>query len=123
MVMELIKDNRKIVDRITHNDIDKFVELLTRKKVSVCCCQCLQTPNCFGRLLEKSHKMFYFSTCIVTKVRPKKVNYMFLRHHPRHFQPPRIKNFIAFAVFTLKNRLYIANCLSRSAVICCHFVC
>ena len=24
---------------------------------------------------------------------PKKINYMFLRHRPRHFQPPRIKNF------------------------------
>ena len=26
-------------------------------------------------------------------IRPQKVNYMFLRHLPRHFQPPRIKNF------------------------------
>ena len=26
-------------------------------------------------------------------VRPQKVNYMFLRHCPRNFQPPRIKNF------------------------------
>ena len=26
-------------------------------------------------------------------IRPQKVNYMFLRHRPRHFQPPRIKNF------------------------------
>ena len=26
-------------------------------------------------------------------LRPKKVNDMFLRHRPRHFQPPRIKNF------------------------------
>ena len=25
--------------------------------------------------------------------RPKKVNDMFLRHRPHHFQPPRIKNF------------------------------
>jgi len=32
MVMELVKDNRKIVDRITHKHIDSFVELLTRKK-------------------------------------------------------------------------------------------
>ncbi|KAK3094787.1 hypothetical protein FSP39_006217 [Pinctada imbricata] len=32
MVMELIKDNRKIVDRITHDHIDKFVELLRRDK-------------------------------------------------------------------------------------------
>ena len=27
------------------------------------------------------------------KLGHKKVNYMFLRHRPRHFQPPRIKNF------------------------------
>ena len=27
-----------------------------------------------------------------TLIRPQKVNYMFLRHRPRHFQPPRIKN-------------------------------
>ena len=26
-------------------------------------------------------------------VRPKKINYMFLRHRPRHLQTPRIKNF------------------------------
>ena len=29
-------------------------------------------------------------------VRPKKVNYMFLMHCPRHFQPPASKIFIAF---------------------------
>ena len=33
MVMELIRDNRKIVDRITTEHIDKFVELLRRDKV------------------------------------------------------------------------------------------
>ena len=54
----------------------------------------------------------------VTQLRPKKINYMFLRHRPRHFQPPRIKNFYNISVFTLKNRLYIANCQFRSAVIC-----
>ncbi|XP_033761182.1 inositol 1,4,5-trisphosphate receptor type 3-like isoform X6 [Pecten maximus] len=32
MVMELIRDNRKIVDRISHEHIDKFVELLRRDK-------------------------------------------------------------------------------------------
>ena len=32
MVMELIRDNRKIVDRITHDHIDKFVDLLRRDK-------------------------------------------------------------------------------------------
>ena len=30
--MELIRDNRKIVDRITHDHIDKFVDLLRRDK-------------------------------------------------------------------------------------------
>ena len=39
------------------------------------------------------------------------------------FNPPASKIFIAFPVFTLKNRLYIANCQFRSAVICRHFVC
>ena len=39
------------------------------------------------------------------------------------FNPPASKIFIAFQVFTLKNRLYIANCQFRSAVICRHFVC
>lgn len=33
MVMELIRDNRKIVDRISHEHIDKFVGLLQRDKV------------------------------------------------------------------------------------------
>lgn len=35
MVMELIRDNRKIVDRISHEHIDNFVGLLQRDKV--CC--------------------------------------------------------------------------------------
>lgn len=32
MVMELIRDNRKIVDRITHDHIDAFIELLKQDK-------------------------------------------------------------------------------------------
>ncbi len=32
MVMELVKDNRKIVDRITHDKIDNYVKLLQKKK-------------------------------------------------------------------------------------------
>ncbi|XP_070173454.1 inositol 1,4,5-trisphosphate-gated calcium channel ITPR3-like [Littorina saxatilis] len=32
MVMELIRDNRKIVDRISHDHINKFVDLLQREK-------------------------------------------------------------------------------------------
>ena len=35
MVMELIRDNRKIVDRITHHHIDNFVQLLQKEKVQV----------------------------------------------------------------------------------------
>lgn len=35
MVMELIRDNRKIVDRISHEHIDTFVNLLQRDKVCV----------------------------------------------------------------------------------------
>ena len=33
MVMQLVKDNRKIVDRITHKHIDDFVDLLRQSKV------------------------------------------------------------------------------------------
>ena len=39
---------------------------------------------------------------VICKVRPKKNNYMFLRHRPHHLQPPASKIFIAFTVFTLK---------------------
>ena len=46
---------------------------------------------------------------IVITIRPKKINNMFLRHRPRHLQPPASEIFIAFPVFTLKNCLYIAN--------------
>ena len=46
MVMELIRDNRKIVDRISHDHINTFVDLLQREKVvCVClvvlCCVCV----------------------------------------------------------------------------------
>jgi len=40
MVMELLKDNRKIVDRITHDHIDNFVNLLRQNKVSSQSVQC-----------------------------------------------------------------------------------
>ena len=35
MVMELIRDNRKIVDRISHNNINTFVDFLHREKVPI----------------------------------------------------------------------------------------
>ena len=35
MVMQLVKDNRKIVDRITHKHIDNFIDLLRKEKVTV----------------------------------------------------------------------------------------
>ena len=44
-------------------------------------------------------------------LRPKKINYMFLRHHPHHLQPSASKIFIAFPVFTLK-KTYIHSELS-----------
>ena len=53
-------------------------------------------------------------------------NYMFLRHRPRHLQylpESRIKNFIAFPVFALKNSLYIINCQFNLAISCRNFVC
>ena len=34
MIVELIRDNRKIVDRITQNQIEMFVGLLRENKVS-----------------------------------------------------------------------------------------
>ena len=34
---------------------------------------------------------------------------MFLRHRPRHLQPPASKIFIAFSVFTLKNTSQIVS--------------
>ena len=33
MIKELIGDNRKIVDRITHDHIDLFIDLLSKRKV------------------------------------------------------------------------------------------
>ena len=33
MVMQLVKDNRKIVDRITHKHIDTYIDLLRQNKV------------------------------------------------------------------------------------------
>ena len=54
----------------------------------------------------------------------KKFNNIFFQSTARViFNPPASKFFIAFPVFTLKNRLYIANCHFRLAVICCLFVC
>ena len=36
---------------------------------------------------------------------------------------PRVKIFIVFPVFTLRNHLYIANCKYTLAAICSHFLC
>ena len=82
----------------------------------------------FNQVLLNKRIRFIFNQCLSgkaqnVKLRPKKVNYMFLRHHPCHLQPPRIKNFIVFPVFTLKNHLYITHFQFRLAVICFHFVC
>ena len=49
MVMELVKDNRKILDRITHKEIDMFVDLL--KTIKVCM------------------KVFYSITIVIVHVR------------------------------------------------------
>ena len=43
MIVELIRDNRKIVDRITHQQIDEFVYLLRSNKVH---CMDLQMTIC-----------------------------------------------------------------------------
>ena len=56
-------------------------------------------------------------------IRPKKLIICFSGTARVTFNPPASKIFIAFSVFTLKNRLYIGNCQFRSAVICRHFVC
>ncbi|XP_062567417.1 inositol 1,4,5-trisphosphate receptor type 3-like isoform X1 [Saccostrea cucullata] len=92
MVMELIKDNRKIVDRISHAHIDKFVELLQRDKnhryldllAVLCVCDGVSIPdnqkyitevwlmkgnrqNCvyytdLGQKIGKEHGVVYVST-------------------------------------------------------------
>ena len=64
----------------------------------------------FGAVLEPPEN----GICIA--IRPKKL-IMFLRHRPHHLESHLSKIFIAFPVFTLKNRLYIANCQFKSAVI------
>ena len=64
---------------------------------------------------------FFHYSLFLFNLRPKKLNYMFLRHRPIHLQPPAPKIFISFPVFILKNRLYIGNCQFRWAVICRHF--
>ena len=47
---------------------------------------------CKNRILGLWDKVECQLTGLVT-IRPKKVNYMFLRYRARHFQPPRIKIF------------------------------
>ena len=59
----------------------------------------------------------------ILNLRPKKLIICFSGTARVTFNPPAPKIFIAFPVFILKNRLYIANCQFRSAVICRHFVC
>ena len=53
-----------------------------------------------------------------------KKNYLYVSQPPPESPstPPASKIIIAFPVFTLKYRLYIANCQVRLAVICRHFV-
>ena len=53
-------------------------------------------------------------------LRPKQINYIFLRHRSHHLQvqPPTSEIFIPFPVFTLKNHLYIAYCQFKLAIIC-----
>ena len=43
MIVELIRDNRKIVDRITRQQIDEFINLLRSNKVRII----LQYWDCF----------------------------------------------------------------------------
>ena len=54
-------------------------------------------------------------------LRPKRINYMFLRHTCITFNPPVSKIFILFPVFTLKN--HVVNCQFNLAIICHHLVC
>ena len=81
-------------------------------------CDKIFPQKTFGRkkgLVGKISSSYY---CDIYTIRPQKVNYLFLRHCPRHLQPPALKFFIAFPLFILKNHLYIAICQLRSAVIC-----
>ena len=58
MIVELIRDNRKIVDRITRQQIDEFINLLRSNKVRMI----LQYWDCFkmGRKELISHVVLYF---------------------------------------------------------------
>ena len=98
----LDKDTDKIWDRLTDKEKIEFKRMVEDG--------------------ELGSEVSVWSPWWTSQVRPKKINYMFLRHRPRHLQPPASKIFISFPVFTLKNCLYIANCQSRSAVICRHFI-
>ena len=61
-------------------------------------CQC--QSDFFTELQNRKNVDYiYFNS------KAKKMNYMFLRHRPRHVQPPHQNFFFAFLVFTLKNRL------------------
>ena len=51
MVMELVKDNRRIVDRITHDHIDSFVALLRKNKV---CMHCIGKEIWYENLCSRS---------------------------------------------------------------------
>ena len=62
---------------------------------------------------EKAEYTFH-NTCI----RPKKVNYMFLRPRLHHFQLPASKIFIAFQLINVKNRRHIVNYQFSLAAIC-----
>ena len=70
--------------------------------------------NCENKLRVKMFLSFigihYLHPHVLAIYKAKKINYMFLRYCPRHFQPPPVQNFIVFLVFALKNCLDIINC-------------
>ena len=71
-----------------------------------------------------TESLFVYVWCLeCSKLGQKKLIICFSGTAHVTFNAPASKISIAFPVFTLKKRLYIANCQFRSAVICRHFVC
>ena len=53
MITELIRDNRKIVDRIPRDDIDRIIELVKEHKVTflLLCCPVKSNSSTISRCL------------------------------------------------------------------------
>ena len=66
MIVELIRDKRKIVDRITHQQIDEFVGLLQTSQVRLArvCLSLPQSVMCPASLLLSVMCLFSCQSCV-----------------------------------------------------------